>query len=318
MSVNITTAFTKQYSDNIISLVQQRGSRLRNAVNVETGKRGEEVYMERIGSVTAQKVTSRHADSPQIATPHSRRRVTPVSYDWGDMIDDVDRVRMLVDPTSVYAQNAASAMGRAIDNEILDAMSGTAATGVAGAGSASLSNTVAIGSATYGNSSGDCGLTVSKLVEARQKINAGEGDDRDLEGNPNIFVAVNSLQLAHLLSDISFGHKHGGTITVTSGGAGAQMGADMSQVRSLAMGEITDFMGMRFIRTELLNTDSSDDQLVMMWHRDGMGLCIWDDIRARITERADKRFSTYVYFSMTVGSVRLQEEKVCSIACHPA
>ena len=96
------------------------------------------------------------------------------------------------------------------------------------------------------------------------------------------------------------------------------MGADMSQVRSLAMGEITDFMGMRFIRTELLNTNTDDDQLVMMWHRDGMGLCVWDDIRARITERADKRFSTYVYFSMTVGSVRLQEEKVCSIACHPA
>ena len=57
MSVNITTAFTKQYSDNILSLVQQRASRLRNACMVETGKRGEEVYMERIGSVTAQKVT---------------------------------------------------------------------------------------------------------------------------------------------------------------------------------------------------------------------------------------------------------------------
>jgi len=318
MSVNITTAFTKQYSDNIISLVQQRGSRLRNAVNVETGKRGEEVYMERIGSVTAQKVTSRHADSPQIDTPHSRRRVTPVSYDWGDMIDDVDRVRMLVDPTSVYAQNAASAMGRAIDNEILDAMSGTASTGVAGAGSASLSNTVAIDAANYGNASGDHGLSVSKLLEARQKINSGEGDDRDLEGNPNIFVAVNSLQLAHLMSDISFGHKHGATITLGGQGGAAVLGADFDAIRGLNTGEIVDFMGMRFIRTELLNTDSSDDQLVMMWHRDGMGLCIWDDIRARITERADKRFSTYVYFSMTVGSVRLQEEKVCSIACHPA
>ena len=318
MSVNITTAFTKQYSDNILSLVQQRASRLRNACMVETGKRGEEVYMERIGSVTAQKVTSRHEDSPQIDTPHSRRRVTPVSYDWGDMIDDVDRVRMLIDPTSVYAQNAASAMGRAIDNEILDALSGTASTGADGSGSASLSNTVAIGSATYGNSSGDCGLTISKLLEARQKINAGEGDDYDLEGNPNIFVAVNSLQLAHLLSDISFGHKHGGTITITSGAPGTAMGADMGQVRQLASGEISEFMGMRFIRTELLNTDSSDDQLVMMWHREGMGFCVWDDIRARITERADKRFSTYVYFSMTVGAVRLQEEKVCSIACHPA
>lgn len=317
MSINISTAFTKQYSDNIQLLVQQIGSRLRGACRLETGKRGEEVYMEQVGSTTAQLVTSRHADSPQIDTPHSRRRVTPQSYDWGDMIDDTDKVRMLIDPTSVYAQNAASAMGRAIDNEILDNMGGTAYTGVSGGTSQALTLTVAVNSASYGNSSGDCGLTVSKLLEARQKINAGEGDDYDLEGNPNIFVAVNSLQLAHLLSDISFGHKHGGTITLGGIGGAAVAGADYDNVRGLATGEINNFLGMRFIRTELLNVDSSSDQLVMMWHRDGMGLCVWDDIRARISERADKRYATYVYFSMTVGATRLQEEKVCSIACDP-
>ena len=100
-------------------------------------------------------------------------------------------------------------------------------------------------------------------------------------------------------------------------GGAAVAGADYDNVRGLATGEINNFLGMRFIRTELLNVDSSSDQLVMMWHRDGMGLCVWDDIRARISERADKRYATYVYFSMTVGATRLQEEKVCSIACDP-
>jgi hypothetical protein len=34
----------------------------------------------------------------------------------------------------------------------------------------------------------------------------------------------------------------------------------------------------------------------------------------RIEERADKAFSTYVYYCMTLGAVRLEEEKVCKIS----
>ena len=45
MSTQITTAFVKQYTDNVMLLVQQQGSRLRNAVRLETGKVGEEVFM---------------------------------------------------------------------------------------------------------------------------------------------------------------------------------------------------------------------------------------------------------------------------------
>ena len=34
-----------------------------------------------------------------------------VDYEYADLIDDQDKVRMLIDPTSTYAQAAASAMG---------------------------------------------------------------------------------------------------------------------------------------------------------------------------------------------------------------
>ena len=110
MSTQITTSFVKQYSANVQLLVQQMGSRLKNAVTVETGKVGEEVYMDRISATDAQKVTTRHGDSPQIDTPHDRRRVVPVDYDWGDLIDNPDRLRTLIDPASAYSVNAAMAM----------------------------------------------------------------------------------------------------------------------------------------------------------------------------------------------------------------
>ena len=36
---------------------------------------------------------------------------------------------------------------------------------------------------------------------------------------------------------------------------------------------------------------------------------------ARIQERPDKSFSTYVYYRMSLGAVRLEEEKVVEIRC---
>ena len=54
-------------------------------------------------------------------TPHSRRMVTQTEYEWADLIDDADKVQMLIDPTSTYARAAAAAMSRAIDDELIAA-----------------------------------------------------------------------------------------------------------------------------------------------------------------------------------------------------
>ena len=59
MATQITTAFVKQYEANVRLLLQQMGSRLRDKVILSSGKRGEEVYMDAIGSTKAQRVTSR-------------------------------------------------------------------------------------------------------------------------------------------------------------------------------------------------------------------------------------------------------------------
>jgi hypothetical protein len=102
MSIQITTAFVEQYSANVMHLSQQKGSRLRATVSVESVT-GKNAFFEQIGSVAARKRPSRHADTPQMDTPHARRRVSLVDYDWADLIDNEDRVRMLIDPTSPYA-----------------------------------------------------------------------------------------------------------------------------------------------------------------------------------------------------------------------
>ena len=110
MSFQVTTAFVQQYTTNVQLLLQQRGSKLRDAVTVGsyTGKAAKSV--EQIGAVTAQKRLTRHGDTPMISTPHAARWVFPTDYEWADLIDDQDKLRMLIDPTSPYAQNGSLAL----------------------------------------------------------------------------------------------------------------------------------------------------------------------------------------------------------------
>jgi hypothetical protein len=92
MSVQITTAFVNQFSSNIQMLSQQMGSLLRNAVDVETVN-GEKAFFDQVGSAAAVLRTTRHADTPLIDTPHSRRMVTIADYEYADLIDDKEKVR---------------------------------------------------------------------------------------------------------------------------------------------------------------------------------------------------------------------------------
>jgi len=325
MSTQVTTAFVKQFDANVQLLVQQMGSRLRNAVTLEAGKIGEEVFMDRIGATSAQRVTSRHADSPLISTPHDRRRVTPVDYDWGDMIDNPDKLRLLIDPASAYSVNAAMAMGRAIDEEVIGAIVGTASGSENTSGSAAstdisldASQQVDANTNTYAvdSESGYTNLTVGKLIHARKILGAGEADDYDVNGNSNLFLVLNANQLAQLLTSTK----------VNS--------ADYNQVRALVAGDLNQYMGFNIIRTEKIPTtagtesysgttacpqeNGADVEYCLAFHRRGVGLCIWEDIVARISERPDKRFSQYIYYRMTVGATRLEEERVVQLSCMAA
>ena len=287
MSFEVTTAFVQQYSTNVSLLLQQRGSRLRDCVTVGsyTGKAAKAV--EQIGEVTAQARTSRHADTPLISTPHDARWVHPTDYEWADMIDDQDKLRMLIDPTSPYAMNGAYALGRAMDSLIITAALGAALTGENGSTSTPFDTSnqqIAVGAA---------GLTVAKLRTAKKKLMANEVD---VENDP-LYCAVTAVQLDNLL----------GTTEVTS--------SDYNTVKALVSGSVDTFMGFKFIHTELLGLDGSGDRRCIAWAKSGMHLGIWNDITTKISERADKSYATQVYVKGTFGATRVEEGKVVEIIC---
>lgn len=284
MSFEVTTAFVEQYSRNIILLHQQKESKLRAAVRVEPGIVGKNAFFDQVSQTAAVKRTSRHADTPLVSTPHLRRRVTLADYDWADLIDDLDKVKMLADPTSVYIQNAVAAFNRSIDDAIIEAALATAYGGVDG------STSYAFDTSNFQIVNGSAGMTLAKLLSAKQKLDAQEIPEEDR------FLALGSKQLQDLLN------------------VSEVKSADYNTVRALVRGEIDTYLGFKFIRSERLSSASSVRKC-LAWHKDSILLGIGQDIKTRVTERADKNYAIQPYASMSIGAVRMDQIGVVEIDC---
>ncbi len=288
MSNQINAAFVQQYATNVAHLLQQRGSKLRDSVMTSTATGKAAKVVEQVGAVNAVKRSTRHADTPLIDTPHSARWTFPVDYEWADLIDDQDKVRMLINPQSPYAVNGAYAMGRAIDDEILAAFFGTAKTGENGSTDEAYDTSAVTdpgGSATA--------LTVGQLMAAKTKLMENEVD----LDNDTIYMAITAAQHEDLL-----GMTQIQTI-------------DSNATKVLVDGQVRSFLGINFIQTERIVGAGDDPTLCPMWAKSGMHLTVWNDITTKIEERADKSFATQVYVKATIGATRLEKGKVVKVSC---
>ena len=292
MSTQITTAFVQQYRANVEHLLQQKGSRLRPYVRVET-QNAEFDFYDRIGATSAQEVTGRHQDTPLVNVPHDRRRVSLRDFDWAELIDRPDRIRLLIDPTSPYSQNASFALGRKMDEIILEAAFNSVSTGKTGSSTVTYpaAQQIAVNFVESG-AAANSGLTIGKLRKAKQMLDASETDPSDPR-----YIIVTAKQITDLLQ----------TTEVTS--------ADFNSVKALVQGDVNTFMGFEFVRTELVNTDANSYRRVPCFTKSGMLLAVGQDINVDIGPRRDKRNSTQVYCSASFGAVRMNEEKVIEIKC---
>lgn len=304
MSFTVTTAFVQQFTGNVKMIAQQQQSRLRSTV-LEDGITGESAYLEQLAPTAARKRQQRHGDSPIMNSQHLRRRVTPFDYEWGDLVDQPDKVRTLIDPDSAYAQAAGFAMARGYDDEIIAAYFATAFTGKDGstsvvwpAGDAESQPTqkagtvVLVNSWAYGNGAGNVGMTVSKAIEAKVALDAAEGDE-----NEERVMVCQAQQIGNMLA----------TTEATS--------ADYNSVKALVNGQIDTFLGFKWIRSERLTLDGTGYRRCAAYRKSAMGLGTAKDIWTRIQERADKSFSDYVYAAMSIGAARLEEVKMVEIKC---
>jgi hypothetical protein len=291
MSLHVPVHYSQEYTTLLQAKLQQQGSRLRDAVmsRAHVGKAG--VAVEQIGQVAGRKRTSRHADTPILDTPGDKRWVYPQDYEWGDMVDKQDQVRMIVDPTGPYVTNGVNAIGRNIDDEIVAAFFGDAKTGENGTTTVAFPAGQQV-SASEGAAAAT-GLNVAKLKAAKRLLMAANVD----LAHDRAYCAITAAQHDDLLNEIE------------------AISLDFQTRPVLEEGLIVRFMGFDFIHTELLATNGSGQRRCPAWVRSGMHLGLWMDIKGQAYPRPDKSNNIQVLVEATIGATRLEEEKVVEIPC---
>lgn len=265
----------------------QEDLRLPGASGDQLTVTGKEHFFDFVGSVDLTELLTRHGDTPQQDTPHTRRRVTPRTWANSDLIATPDRLQMMSDPEGSYVRTMAAALNREKDQAWVDAYYGSAASGEDGDTAITFpaGNEVAV---NFGGSA--VGLTQAKLIEAKRLLTAGEAIDGRL------FCAITSLQEADLLNIDNFNS------------------IDFNASKPLTTGIVGTWLGFTFIRTELLPL-SGGDRRCPVWSEFGMAFATWEDVFLRISERPDKNHETQVYIRGMFGATRLEEARCMSILC---
>lgn len=283
MSQQITEAFVQQFADNFMHVAQQKMSRLESTVTIEPNIVGMSKSINRLGQRTAQRRTQRHGDTPINDQPHSTRFVD--LYDWedGDMIDDQDKIRMLVDPTSDYVKAMVASMNRAKDDVIISSLGGNSRS--------SQGNIILPASQKI--ASGGVGLTKTKIIQAKKIFRQNEADE---EAGEELYMVYHANALVDILADLQ----------LTS--------ADFMSIKLLQEGNLKGtWLGFRWVPSERLPKVGTT-RFCYAYAKSGVTLGKGKDITTKVGEDPGKGFNVRVYAKQSIGSVRVEEEKVVEIA----
>jgi len=302
MSTEIPIAFVDQFKANILLLSQQKQSVLRSSCRMESVV-GDTMFVERMGPKDAQLRGARHGETPLSDASHTRRKLTMADYVVpADLIDSDDRLKMLIDPQSVYVQNQVFSLNRVIDDVIITALGGPAYGGHTGA---TTINNYDAGECRLVGSSGalvaagsnhtdlvETALTIAKLLTCKQLL-----DDAEIDPARQRYFLTNPYNINQLLN----------TTEVKS--------SDYNTVKALAQGQIDTFMGFKFIQSTRLPADGTDTGATNCYAfaQDAIVLAIAQEPKVSVDRRADRLNSVQVFSELSIGATRVEGPAVVEI-----
>lgn len=298
--------FKLEFSNDVQLLLQEKGSKLRDRVMIgmHTGSRGASP-VNQVSSTAAAQPAGRFAPMGRIDSTFERRWVTPQDWEHPQLLDKFDMLKYSQDFKGPYAENAAMAIGRAMDDAIIDAAAGTSAIGELGAGSESFDTTNFRVAANFG-AGADVGLTVAKMIELRRKF-AAANVDLDAE-RPTLVITP--TQEAELLNQVEV------------------VSTDYNMRPVLVDGRVKQFLGIDLVvsnrgasRTTNVPFGYSSASLrrCFAFVKSGVHLGMWKDIETRVDERKDLSSMPWqIYACASFGATRLEQGKVIEVLCNEA
>ena len=282
MAITIDSAFIQEYEDNVRHLAQQSDVRIRpHTYEVSSG--GEAYNFERLGPSEAEEKTTRREDTNYIDDDWSRRVATPRTFNHTMTVEHEDKVQMLVDPESTYAQSQGNAMRRAYDRIIIEAAVGTALDGEGVATPYPAEQLIGDGTVP---------ISFDMVTEAQEIFMKNEVMPDEAK-----VMVVGPTQVRKLMQ-------------LTE-----QTSSDYVQVQALQRyGMVPNWMGFTWIVSNLLEADVVDTDLrCFACTKRGIGLAVNQDTFTRITENPSKQYMIQVFSQWTAGAVRTEDEHVVQL-----
>lgn len=278
------------FTNHVRAAINKKGGDIVNRVSRGAYHGSKVQVVDFIGPVEFIERATVYGDTKITEVEHTSRWISALEYDCAILIDRLDTLKMIYDPTSPYVERMREAAARKHDEIVMNKFFAVAKTGKDGTTDIAFPNTNII-------AHGGTGMGVAKLRALRKLIKKRHIDLRGVWP----MIAVTADQIDDLL----------GETTTTS--------HDFNIVKPLVDGEVSRFMGFEFVPYEdylgfgiptFVDTGPVNIRQCPVWVPDGMHFGTWEDLTVIISNRPDKNNIKQVHATFTAGATRLEEEKV--------
>ena len=272
MSKNLSSAAMQQFDDDVKHAFQTAGS-LRNTVTVRNGVVGDIYKFRKMGKGLANQKASQ-ADVTPMDVTHSLINCTLGNWNAPEYTDIFDAAEVNFDEQTELAQTIAGALGRRLDQLIIDAL----------AAEASPAGTIVHGSA---------GMTLAKVITASKHMN-----DKGVPSGGRHF-AISADGLEDLLNVSTITSADYNTVRLLMAGElNSWMGFEWHMIESRSEG------GLPY---------ASSTWEGFAWHESAIGMAIGIDIKSEVNYIAQKT-SWLANGVMKAGSVSRDGDGIVSVS----
>lgn len=283
------------FASNVRAAIAKKGGDIVSRVSRGFYRGAKVQVVDFIGPIEFIERSTVYGDTKITEVEHTSRWISALEYDCAILIDRLDTLKMIYDPTSPYVERMREAAARKYDQIVMAKFFASASTGKDGTTQIAFPNTNII-------AHGGTGMGVVKLRALRKLMKKRYIDLRGVWP----MIAVTADQIDNLLAET----------TTTS--------RDFNDVKPLVDGEVTRFMGFEFVPHEdfaqdgiptFVDTGPVNIRQCPVWVNDGMHFGTWEDLTVIISNRPDKNNIKQVHATFTAGATRLEEEKVFQLQC---
>lgn len=300
----VLARYVPGFKSNLNLYPQQRTSHLIDAVDADLSysEPGEGFNLDELGQSTPEEVHTRVPNTPDKFIGGRRRFANFTEYQDSAWLDNVDKAKLLEDPTNLTMAALMAGRWRFVDDKIMSvglgsALEKDAATGGVNAISLPSGQIIPADYATYKHDaetipgSGDYGLSVGKLIGANALLDEGE-----VEGDR--YIALSPKDVASLLT----------RTPVTSQYFGA--------VQALVKGDVGELLGFkvkRLAEKRFLKIADGTERRLMAWVKPAIAYRGRPITEARIKPRHDKSDTPQAFYKASHAGGRRYDEGVVEI-----